>query len=259
MGILTIDNVSKHFGGVIAVDKVNTVVEPGLITSIIGPNGAGKTTLFNLITGGYALTEGSIKFKDQELSGLPSHAIYALGIARTFQNIRLFPTMTVWENVMLGLQSKLKPNIFQALLPHQSHQLEREIRDRSLYYLEVANLLKRKDELSTALPYGEQRRLEIARALVSDPEIVLLDEPAAGMNVKEAKDLLKFIQWIKTDLKKTVIFIEHNMRVVMSISDKIVVLDHGRKIAEGTSMEVRENPLVIEAYLGTKKERQAAS
>lgn len=259
MGILHINQVSKHFGGVIAVDKVDAVVEAGLITCIIGPNGAGKTTLFNLITGGYTLTEGSIKFKDKELSGLPPHEIYASGIARTFQNIRLFPTMTVLENVMLGVQAKLKPTIFQALIPNKSRKLEREIRDRSLHYLEITNLMKRKDELSAVLPYGEQRLLEVARALVSDPEIVLLDEPAAGMNVKEAKDLLKFIQWIKTDLKKTVVFIEHNMRVVMSISDQIVVLDHGRKIAEGTPAEIRENPQVIDAYLGSKKECRDAS
>ena len=163
-------------------------------------------------------TAGSIKFKGKELGGLKPHQVHALGLARTFQNIRLFPTMTVLENVKVGMQNMLKPNIAQAIIPNLSNRLERLIESKSQECLEMTKLLNRKDERASALPYGEQRRLEIARALVSDPELLLLDEPAAGMNIMESRDLMNFIKWIKTDLKKTVIVIEHNMRVVMSIA-----------------------------------------
>ena len=252
--LLEIEHITKAFGGVIATNDVSVRVEEGKILSIIGPNGAGKTTLFNLITGAYTRTSGTITFDGKQIDTMKPHEIHALGIARTFQNIRLFRRMTVLENVMTGMHSRIKAKDIEAFIPGRSKKIESEIIKKSMEALKIVGLDGKYAEYGGSLSYGQQRRLEIARALVSDPKLLLLDEPAAGMNINESAELLGLIRWINSELKKTIIFIEHNMKVVMNVSDYIVVLDHGSKIAEGTPEEVRSNPVVIDAYLGTKKE-----
>ena len=251
--LLEIKNITKAFGGVIATNDVSADVEEGKIYSIIGPNGAGKTTLFNLITGAYTRTSGSILFNGKQIDMLKPPQIHEMGIARTFQNIRLFKQMTVLENVMTGMHSRIKAKDIESFLPFRSKRIEKDIIEKSMEALRIVGLEDKYSEYGTALPYGQQRRLEIARALVSDPTLLLLDEPAAGMNINESADLLELIRWINTNLKKTVIFIEHNMRVVMNVSDYIIVLDHGSKISEGTPDVVSKDPVVIDAYLGSKK------
>lgn len=253
MSFLVAQGVTKTFGGLTAVNKVEFVLEQGMIAGLIGPNGAGKTTFFNMITGVYSVTTGALTFNNINIGALKPHEITALGIARTFQNIRLFPAMTVLENVLVGMHTRLRAGLLDALLKTDRMTKEEDMaRGKALDMLDYVGLgRQRADWTARHLPYGDQRRLEIARALASQPKLLLLDEPTAGMNRAETADLTKFIQFIRTDLNLTVLLIEHHMRVVMGISDRVSVLDHGEKIAEGTPHEVQNNALVIEAYLGS--------
>ncbi len=250
--MLKIQQVSKYFGGVKAIHRVSFEVEQARITGLIGPNGAGKTTLFNCITGIMPPTEGSIIFKDRPIETLPSHRINRMGIARTFQNIRIFKEMTVLENVMTGAHSRLKCGLWPALFHSPGMRREQtELAENALDLLAQVNLTPVRNQYAQNLPYGDQRRLEIARALASVPDLLLLDEPAAGMNPTETTMLMNLIRSIR-DRGITILLIEHDMKLVMSICDSIVVLDHGEKIAEGTPGEIRKDQRVIEAYLGIR-------
>jgi branched-chain amino acid transport system ATP-binding protein len=256
--LLRTDHVTKAFGGLVAVEDVSFDVTPRSIVSIIGPNGAGKTTLFNMLTGLYKPTLGRIEFAGRDVTGTRPDIITELGVARTFQNIRLFSSMSATENVMVGQHARMKAGLFGSILrPPAVRREEAAVREKAREMLAYVGLDKSQFErLASNLSYGDQRRVEVARALASDPALLLLDEPTAGMNPQESARFTSFMEQVREDRDLTILLIEHDMRVVMGVSERITVLDHGTKIAEGPPDEIRANDRVIEAYLGKREAGQ---
>ena len=249
--LLELKQLCRHFGGLKAVHMVDLVVNENALNGLIGPNGSGKTTIFNVITGIYKPTDGHVVFDGQNINGLAPFVINQMGIARTFQNIRLFPNLTVLDNVRIAYHPHSGYGMADAIL-HNNHfeKMEQKLTEKAQEFLSVFNLQDRQGEIAKNLPYGEQRRLEIARALASNPKVLLLDEPAAGMNPKEVATLMELIHFIREKFNLTVLLIEHQMRVVMGICEYITVMDFGEVIARGSAQEVQGNPKVVEAYLG---------
>ena len=250
--LLQTHSLRKEFGGLVAVDDVDFVVPEATIVSLIGPNGAGKTTFFNMLTGVYKPTGGAVVFAGEDMTGKPPHAFTERGIGRTFQNIRLFQNMTALENVLVGMHTRLKGTLIEAILrtPRVKHE-EGDARARARELLEFSGLRRKDNEIGRNLSYGDQRRLEVARALATQPKLLLLDEPTAGMNPQETAEFTDFVARLRSERGLTVLLIEHDMRVVMGVSERVTVLDYGEKIAEGTPTEIQKNDRVIEAYLGS--------
>ncbi len=249
--VLEMQNVEKHFGGVHAIDNFSVKIENGQIHGLIGPNGAGKTTIFNNITGIYAPDSGKILFLGEDITGSPPHKVAQLGIGRTFQNIRLFSNLSVMENVIIASNMDATYNMYEAIT-HSGKYKEREkhLQDKAMHLLEIVGLQDKAGERANSLPYGHQRKLEIARAMALEPKLLLLDEPAAGMNADESKELVEFVLAIRDRFKITILMIEHHMDVVSNLCDYCTVLNFGKTIAVGTPAEVKSNPEVIRAYLG---------
>lgn len=255
MALLKATKLSKVFGGLKAVSNFDVTIEKGELIGLIGPNGAGKTTAFNLLTGVYEPTTGEIELDGKSVVGLKPYQITQQGLARTFQNIRLFAELSVLDNVKIAYHFHVKYGILESVFRiGRYHNEEAEIEKKAIELLEIFQLADKKDEISKNLSYGEQRRLEIARALAAQPKLLLLDEPAAGMNPQETQELMKMIQWIKEKFDLTILLIEHDMNLVMNVCERIYVLEYGSIIAEGVPEEIKNNPRVIEAYLGEEVE-----